>query len=311
MPYPNKKKETIKELVIKQKWSKELPRSGDEYRSLSKQIDTFLDFMDDDSTQLYWMPIDVMTEAEIAQTICSYIKRNQGGKENRLLLHNLDYEGIKYNYFHFAAHTPSNLQSTEMIYEISPKLKDVQPLKIKEVMQDIYDLWGMDYSNKRKLSETEHWLCTILAHIMDEKNLYKVIGIGFTNPRYIEEYIDVITYTAKLIIKKLIIFNENIDSIEKIKCLTTIRCYLEKENPHMNKYVENSRLLFKEIRERFPCKDNDDMLSLYFALYMQRKAICDEIKIISSTIKNDLPAFELKDIKKIVRKVYVNTVPMS
>jgi len=107
MPYPKEKKIIIKDMVIYQEWPDDESKSGEEYRSLSKQIDNFLKFMDDKTTPLYWLPIDIMTENEIAQIICSYIKRNKENKTNRLLLHNLNYEGIRYNYFHFVAHTPS------------------------------------------------------------------------------------------------------------------------------------------------------------------------------------------------------------
>ena len=286
--------DVIKELVIKQEWSEDEPKSGEKYRSLSKQIDNFLKFMDDKTTPLYWLPIDIMTEGEIAQIICTYIKRNNDNKDNRLLLKHLDYEGVKYNYFHFVADTPSKKQSQEIIYEITPQLRDAQPWKIKEVLHDISTLWKSDTTYIRKLSATEHWLHDIVRCVLDEKRMYLVLGLGFTNPRYIEEFIDVVAYAAKLVVKNMIIFNN--DATKKIKDLNIINGYLSEKRPYINEYVDNSRISYRELREKFPCKDNDDMLSMYFALYMQRKSLYDEIKQISSIIENDLPNFCLPEL---------------
>lgn len=293
MPFPKEKKVIIKELVIRQEWKDE-SKSGDEYRSLSKQIDNFLDFMDDKTTPLYWMPIDVMTEDEIAQIICSFIKRNKENKINRLILNNLDYEGIRYNYFSFVAHTPSNVRTQEIIYEVTPKLRDAKQWEIKEVMHDISNLWKSDTTYIRKISATDHWLHDIVACVLDEKRMYLVLGLGFTNPRYIEEFIDVVAYAAKLVIKNMIIFNDN--AKDKTKCLSIINDYLSQEHPYINEYIDNSRISYKNLREKFPRKENDDMLSMYFAMYMQRKSLYDEISKISSIVGEDLPHFTLPDL---------------
>ena len=83
---------------------------------------------------------------------------------------------------------------------------------------------------------------------------------------------------------------------DKIRNLNIINDYLSQERPYIKEYVDNSRISFKKLREKFPCKDNDDMLSMYFALYMQRKSLYDEISKISSIIKTDLPNFDLPEL---------------
>ena len=96
-----------------------------------------------------------------------------------------------------------------MIYKVTPILRDAQQWKIKEVMRDIHNLWESDTAYIRKLSITDHCLHDIVASVLEEKRMYLVLGLGYTNPRYIEEFIDVVAFAAKLVVKNMIIFNEN------------------------------------------------------------------------------------------------------
>lgn len=84
----------IKDTVIREQWGDE-GRYGDDYRNLSKQVDNFLSYLKKENSPLQWFPLNLMSNQEIADLICTYINRS---KENRLLLNNLNHKGMRYNY---------------------------------------------------------------------------------------------------------------------------------------------------------------------------------------------------------------------
>ena len=110
---------------------------------------------------------------------------------------------------------------------------------------------------------------------------------------YLEDYITFIKYTADLVLNRIIIYNDN--SIDKIYNLKLIDNYLSDEESNISNYINQQKFTFKELREKIHYNENDDNLSLYFALYMNRKSRCCELDNIYSLIKNDLNDLPLPD----------------
>ncbi len=283
----------IKKIVIEQEWPKDEPKSGNEYRSLSKQIDTFLNCLNDKTAPLYWLPIDVMTNAEIAQIICSFLHRNQ---DNRKILSQMKHYDICYDYFNFVAQNPKNIRSMKMIYKTNlPENLDMYDHEILESINELHEIWNSDISTSAKLCKTDSYLHMIKNGIICGKDLCKEIGIGFTSMLYLEDYITVIDYTANLVLSRIIICNDNVT--DKTYNLKLIDDYLGDRESKIFKYITQSRFTFKELREKFHYDEDNDNLSLYFALYMNRKSLACELDKIFSLIKYDLNDLPLPDVK--------------
>ena len=129
----------IKDTVIREQWGDE-GRYGDDYRNLSKQVDNFLSYLKKENSPLQWFPLNLMSNQEIADLICTYINRS---KENRLLLNNLNHKGMRYNYSDLIVDNPKHKHEMEILIEAEPRLKDFKTLKIKELCENInIDLVG-------------------------------------------------------------------------------------------------------------------------------------------------------------------------
>lgn len=78
-------------------------KSGDEYRSLRIQLDHFVDHIEEKDSPLQWLPLEDMSEDELAITANQFLDRCAG---NRLLFQGLRYQGLKYNYSELLIENP-------------------------------------------------------------------------------------------------------------------------------------------------------------------------------------------------------------
>ena len=123
----------IKELVINKCWGND-GRYGDDYRSLSKQVDNFIIHLKKEDSPLQWLPLELMTDNEISDILIAYLDRSN---ENRLLLNNLDFEGMKYDYSDFIVPDYDRQKEMEMVLDTLPELKGYKKLKIKALLPEI------------------------------------------------------------------------------------------------------------------------------------------------------------------------------
>ena len=108
----------VKDIIIGEKWSG--PKSGNEYRSLSKQIDNIIDRFKDEDLPLQWLPLDIMTEMEVAQFVSVVLDRN-GSRE---LFNNLKYKGLKRGLDDFVV-SNINEEKQKWMHEEFPDRKSV------------------------------------------------------------------------------------------------------------------------------------------------------------------------------------------
>ncbi len=85
----NERRKRIKNLVVERNIGKS-PRTGDQYRVLSRQINEIIRLLSENG-ELSLLPVDGMTDSEIADIIHSIINR----PENREFISRLKIKGIK------------------------------------------------------------------------------------------------------------------------------------------------------------------------------------------------------------------------
>ena len=289
-----KRKKEIKKLIIAEKWPEDEAKVNEEYRSLSKQIDNFLNYLDDKTVPLYWLPINYMSNKEIAKIVCGYLDRKDKHTTNHCLRHMLSCDGWKYDYSCFIAPSLRAGTQSEILMDIELLMNEDEHLKIREMKNSIGSIWGAEKSNKDVLRNIMNEFQDMIISIFNEENYLFPLGVRKINGKYIEEMIDLVSYMARLVIKRLIVFNNKID---RIKDLRIICCYMDDEVDEMREYVENKKAIFREIREDDANKENDDVLSLLFSSYMKRKSLYDEYNKIIQIIEDDFPDFELMPTK--------------
>ena len=277
----------IKDTVIREQWGDE-GRYGDDYRNLSKQVDNFLSYLKKENSPLQWFPLNLMSNQEIADLICTYINRS---KENRLLLNNLNHKGMRYNYSDLIVDNPKHKHEMEILIEAEPRLKDFKTLKIKELCENInIDLVGAKNVGYKKTANIFlEYIDTIEFEIIKEKELFKCIGLDFLNTDYIEQFIMVcerITYGSLFY---FVVENDNI--YDKLAILKRSEEMLIKAEKTIHKEVEVARQNYKKSRDfhqeyykTTPRKM--DEISIFFVQFLERKSYYEEMDIIADLLVN-------------------------
>ena len=275
----------IKNIVISKRWKDE-GKYGDDYRSLSKQIDNFLGYLKKENSPLQWLPLQLMSSQEIADLVCKYIDRS---KENRLLLNNLEYKGIKYNYSDLIVDNPRHRHEMEIIFRVEPKLKDYKTLKIKELCEYInIDLVGSKYVGYKKTANALlRYIDDVYSEIRREKGLFKCIGLRFLNTDYIEQFImmcERITYGSLFY---FVVENDSINN--KFATLQRFEKMLIKTEKTLHEEVEIARENYKKNRDFRKDYYNVmpremDEVSVYFVQFLERKAFYGEMDIIADLL---------------------------
>ena len=195
----------VKQLVIKKRWKKE--KSGDEYRSFSKQVENIILHLLDVNSPINLLPLDIMTEDEVAQFIL-HIMDIQVSRE---IFNNLKQPGFKKDISQLLIDT-SNKESQEMLRREFPTLGN---LKIDEVIDNVKLALRIDWfeehinmkSNIVKISKQSDAIC---REIVYERELAKCIGIDIHNPGYMESYIDFVEVAVSELLIFEILLNNNI-----------------------------------------------------------------------------------------------------
>ncbi len=178
----------MKNLAVDKCW--EGPKTGDEYRSLRIQLDHFVDHINKEDSPLSWLPLENMTEDELSDIAVQFYRRN---KSNRLIFSGLAHKGIKYDYLDLLIDISDREKKFRETASIIPELKDYQALKISELLNEInIDLVSAQYEGYQKTANKMlKYDDRIYEAIIEEKDLFKCIGLGYTNTQYIEQYISV------------------------------------------------------------------------------------------------------------------------
>lgn len=280
----------IKESVIKKRWPETEAKSGDDYRSLSKQIDNFIDHIKRADSPLHWLPLEIMTDEEIADIANTYLDRSEA---NRLLLNNLDYKGMKYDYSDLIVKDTKHEELWRNLTKTIPQLKKYKKLNILELITEINTaLVHAQYDGYMKTAvELLKYIDLILAEILNEKNLFKCIGLGYINTEYIEQYITVCERVVEGALFFLITSNPNVsdksDALNKVEeKLAYAYATIEKELLVAKEKLIYSRELEKEYYEADP-KDSVN-ISLFYVQFLERKSYYEEIEKIISLLKEEI-----------------------
>lgn len=280
----------IKENVVKKRWPETEGKYGDDYRNLSKQIDNFIDHIKQADSPLHWLPLEIMTDEEIADIVNTYLDRSDA---NRLLLNNLDYNGMKYDYSDLIVKDPKREDECRIILEITPQLKQHQKLNIREFIIEInIVLAGALHKGYMKTAaELLKYIDLIHNEILNEKNLFKCIGLGYTNVEYIEQYIIVCERIVYGSLFSLLISNPNIS--DKIGALLKIEEKLNSAYDTIEEELSVAKEKFTSLRkfekEYYKFNQNDATnISLFYVQFLERKSYYGEIENIIMLLENEI-----------------------
>lgn len=278
--------EKFKEIVVKSRWGEEA-KSGDEYRSLRIQLDHFVEHIKEEDSPLQWLPLDDMSEDELAIIANRFLDRCA---ENRLLFRGLSYSGLKYNYNDLLVENPDREYELEMILETLPELKNYNKLRITELIEEInVVLVGAAYQGYQlTANRLLQYIDVIRAEIFDEKKLFLCIGLGFTNTDYIEQYITVCERIGFGALYFFVIENANIS--DKMETLNKISQKLNAAFDVLLERLDEAKKQYKILRDfheeyhGVPQNKAED-IGLYYVQFLNRRAYYDEIDNIVSIIQ--------------------------
>lgn len=277
----------FKEKVVEGRWKE--AKSGDEYRSLCIQLDHFVDHIKEKDSPLQWLPLEDMNEDELAVIANKFLDRCA---ENRLLFKGLSYHGLKYNYSELLIENPRRDKELGMILKTLPELKNYNKLKITELIERInIDLVGASYEGYQvTANRLLQYIDAIRAEIFDEKNLFKCIGLGFTNTDYIEQYITVCDRIGFGTMYFFIIDNANIS--DKISALRKIEKKLDSAFDSLTERLNEARLQYKKSRDFHEeyhgvLQNKAEDIALYYVQFLNRRAYYYELDNIVDIIQTE------------------------
>ena len=275
------------EIVVDSRWKES--KSGDGYRSLRLQLDHFVEHIKEEDSPLQWLPLEAMNEDELAVIANKFLDRCA---ENRLLFQGLSHHGLKYNYNELLIENPRRDNELKMILETLPKLKNYNKLKITELIERInIDLVGASYEGYQvTANKLLRYIDAIRAEIFDEKNLFKCIGLGFTNTDYIEQYITVCDRIGFGTMYFFIIDNANIS--DKISALRKIEKKLDSAFASLTGRLNEARVQYKKSRdfqeEYHGVQQNKaEDIALYYVQFLNRRAYYYELDNIVDIIQTE------------------------
>lgn len=296
------RKNGVKDKIIEIFYPDLKTKSGDVYRGIGIRLEKFLSNFERNAELSRHLPLDIMSDEEIARIVGQYFNRTNENKNNHLILNNLNYKGYRYNYFNLVSHTQRYEEAKDSLRkEEYPSGFGV--LSIQEMAKPIYKRWETDESASDKIDYTLFQLKDIVKVILMEHEFYLEKREDITYPIYNEDFMSIIVTVAKSIIYKMIILNDNVKD-KKGKLEFIYESLAESEN-YVKECVVRLQESYKKRRldERGSEEDcGADVISMCFALYMQRKSLCDERMKILSALKNNPPNIELMKLEKLNSK---------
>lgn len=277
----------MKDMAVDKCWTDK--KSGDEYRSLRIQLDHFEDHIKKEDSPLLWLPLNDMTEDELSDIAVQFYHRT---KENRLLFEGLSYKGIKYNYDELLIESADRKRELKIIIQTLPELKNYQTLKITDVRDNInIDLVGAKYEGFQKTANKMlYYDDLILQEIMDEKNLFKCIGIGFTNTDYIEQYITICERICFGTLYYFIVENPNVS--DKVSALKRVLENISEMERTMSEELEKAKEGYRKAADFYrdyygASKNNAENIMMYYVQFLNRQAYYNEWEKIIEIVSNE------------------------
>lgn len=275
----------IKQNVIAENWPSDVPKSGSEYRSLSKQIDNIIARLKDESSPLQWLPLNIMTETEITEFILNILSR----KGKRELFNNLKSQGLKEDLDDLYVDKINHKEQERFAKEF-PTLGNT---KVREVLPEIrmkirFDWLVKNKEHKKRIADVINWSDSILEELYRESGLAKMIGIGIHNPDYLEAYADF----AEGCVGEILIFEVLLNDFysDKQQILDFIWKHINRiTDAALEEYAEKEKSVIKYLREEHGYTESRvDDFTEYFVSYLKRKSLYEEMDGIFSVLLDEI-----------------------
>lgn len=278
----------FKEIVVGKIWKE--TKSGDEYRSIRIQLDNFIEHIEEEGSPLKWLPIESMTEKELAEIAIKFIFRNP---ENRLLFNGLKYHGMKHNYDDLNVEIRENEKEQKSILKNIPELKEYKPLDIAARVYDVNaELIKARHTGYQKtVEELGEISDNIYRAIYTENNEFIGLGLDIDNMDYIEQYIEVCERICLGTLYFMVIDNENIpdkkDALIKIE-----NSFNEVVNVYQHPEVDVRRSLKIDRKAEKDVigniiRNQADTITMCYIQYLNRRDYYAELINIEELIKEE------------------------
>lgn len=276
----------VKAIVIGEKWSG--PKSGNEYRSLSKQIDNLIHRFEDENLPLQWLPLDIMTEMEVAQFVSVVLDR----KGSRELFNNLKYKGLKSDLDDFVV-SNNNEEEQKWMREEFPTLGNT---KVHEVLSKIRCKLRIDYLEKnanfkQSIAYVMNYSDAIWSELERENGLANMIGLKVHNPDYLEAYADFVDGCISEILIFEILLNDRFN--DKKQVLDFIWKHINRiTDDAIIEYADKRKRVIKQLRdEKKIFIEGIEQFSEFFVSYLKRKSLYEEMDIMYKALQKEMKDF--------------------
>lgn len=265
----------VKKMVIANHWK--AVKSGDQYRSFVKQIDNIMKKLQDLDSPLSLLPLDIMTENELAKFIEYIITKRSEKNFNRLFLNTLKNKGLKNNLEELWIQ-----EGNSVIQEILKKeFPTMGNLKIRELIPEVKIHFRIEWLEKNKIDKKAIIYVTrrsndIWEEIQEEAGLGKMLGIEVHNPDYLEAYIDFAECVVNEVLIFYILLNDKFD--DKKETLDFIWEQMNKiTDEAVDEIIKQHKKVWKKLYKKCNIrKGNLDNFTEYLVSYLERKSFYEE-----------------------------------
>ena len=205
------REEKIKNLILDHFFIDE-SRSGPEYLNRYNQCVRFLKYLRDENNPLAWLPLDYMTEEEIAEIAIAFLSRDS---EHHSLMSHWKQKGNHgvWNYDYFIPEKTFQRDDKErelsILFDLMNKLRIEDSTNLYKMLihaeyyDDIHDSLLIFFDQSR----------SVVEQIIYEKQEIRNIGLNFFYPIYIEQYMDfAFSIVAHVLIFLVSLHTNSVDS---------------------------------------------------------------------------------------------------
>ncbi len=275
--------DVVRNKVIEKRWSGK--KNGDAYTNVYNQIKHITDHIQDNDSPLQWLPLDYMTEDEMAM----FVSNIMDGTGSREILNNIKNKGYKADLHEFIVDTTDEW-SVNMLRREFPTLGNEN---IRELIPQLRFAVRVDwFEHNRRAKELilriNSQSIEIKKALRWEERTALVLGVGIHNPDYLEAYIEF----AEVAVSELLIFeiflNNNIK--DKRRLLDFLWLHLNKfTDDDLNAWANKRFDVLKKLREEHGMReDMINLISEYFFNYMKRKSLYEEEDKINQVLIEEL-----------------------
>ena len=284
-------------------------KDNKEINNIYNQIKNLLSKISDDKESIYKnFPLDIFN----ADNISKFIYHMRNNIEDREFIASMKKINVDRNFRDFEIKDEEKISTSTKLFKEIP---NYEPWNIKREM--IENNWIiMHHSDEPEKVLKDLFIIneTIIRLLIEEKNMFLALGLGYTNFNYIEHYIDYVVSNLLQIINFCIVSNKTLQKEDKINFLEILKQKTDEIDKLFDIQLNRSKEKKLDITERLKLHGHNYELSIedytsLFTRYVERRNFYEThiniLKILKDKEKKQPKLFCEVDKQYQANKVFV------